>query len=114
MKGHENVYRGHVATFAVFVALAAGFLLWYIGIGGGLPSMGDDYRVKALLPSAGSLTPGARVTMAGAKVGRVIEVRRRGRRRRGLDADRRRARQPDPGRHADPRCATARRWARTT
>jgi phospholipid/cholesterol/gamma-HCH transport system substrate-binding protein len=78
MRGPIHAYRGHAATFAVFVALAAGFLVWYIGLGGGLPSLRETYRVQALMPMSGSLTAGARVTMAGAKVGRITEVRRQG------------------------------------
>ena len=78
MKGPITGYRGHVATFVVAVAVAFGFLLFFIGVGGGLPSLHSTYRVEALLPTSGSLTPGARVTMAGAKVGRVTSVGRRG------------------------------------
>jgi virulence factor Mce-like protein len=78
MRGPKTGYRGHVATFAGAIALALGFLVWYLGLGGGLPSLHKTYRVQALMPTAGSLTAGARVTMAGAKVGRVTAVRRQG------------------------------------
>jgi phospholipid/cholesterol/gamma-HCH transport system substrate-binding protein len=58
--------------------LAFGLLLFYLGIGGGLPSLHKTYHVRALLPTSGSLTQGARVTMAGARVGRIASVSRRG------------------------------------
>ena len=71
-------YRSHLATALVFIALAVGFVLFFVGLGGGLPSLGSRYEVRALLPTAGSLTPGARVTMAGSRVGAVTSVQRQG------------------------------------
>jgi phospholipid/cholesterol/gamma-HCH transport system substrate-binding protein len=71
-------YRGHVVTFVIAVVMALGFLLFYLNLGGGLPSFGSTYQVQALFPTAGSLTGGARVTMAGVKVGTVTAVRRDG------------------------------------
>src|SRR3954447_6619272 len=71
-------YRGHVVTFVAAVAFAVGAFLYFLGLGGGLPSTHDSYRVNALLPGSGTLTAGARVTMAGAKVGKVVSVRRQG------------------------------------
>jgi phospholipid/cholesterol/gamma-HCH transport system substrate-binding protein len=68
----------HVATFAGFIALAIGFTLFWIGLGGGLPSLGNSYSVRALMPTAGSLTPGARVTMAGYQVGTITSIQRDG------------------------------------
>jgi phospholipid/cholesterol/gamma-HCH transport system substrate-binding protein len=71
-------YPGHIATVLVFIALAAGLTLFWIGLGGGLPSLGSTYRVQALMPTAGSLTPGARVTMAGFQVGTITSIQRDG------------------------------------
>lgn len=71
-------YRWHVATFVAFVALALGFTVYFVGLGGGLTSLGSTYKVSALLPTAGSLTPGARVTMAGYRVGAVTSIQREG------------------------------------
>src|SRR4051812_27494212 len=78
MSGEITGYRGHVATFVAAVAFAIGAFVFFLGLGGGLPSTHDSYRVNALLPGSGSLTAGARVTMAGAKVGKVLSVRRQG------------------------------------
>lgn len=75
---HTTNFRSHLATALVFIALAIGFVLFFVGLGGGLPSLGSDYHVRALLPTAGSLTPGARVTMAGSRVGTVTSVQRQG------------------------------------
>jgi virulence factor Mce-like protein len=74
----ETKQRGHAATFVAFVAAAVGFVLLFVGLGGGLPSFGKTYEVRALMPTAGSLTPGARVTMAGARVGAVTSIQRQG------------------------------------
>jgi virulence factor Mce-like protein len=75
---NQTAFRRHVATFVVFIALGAGFALFWIALGGGLPSFATTYRVGALLPTAGSLTPGARVTMAGYQVGQVTGIERDG------------------------------------
>jgi phospholipid/cholesterol/gamma-HCH transport system substrate-binding protein len=65
-------------TFVVFVSLAIAFTLYWVGLGGGLPSFGSSYQISALMPTAGSLTEGARVTMAGYRVGSVTGVQRDG------------------------------------
>jgi virulence factor Mce-like protein len=78
MKGPIEKFPLHVATFAAFVAVAFGFLAWFVGLGGGLPSFGETYEVRAVVPTAASLAPGARVTMAGVAVGSVTDVQRRG------------------------------------
>jgi phospholipid/cholesterol/gamma-HCH transport system substrate-binding protein len=74
----QAAFRRHLATFVAFIALGAGFTLFWIALGGGLPSFGGNYQVRALLPTAGSLTPGARVTMAGYQVGKVTGIERDG------------------------------------
>jgi phospholipid/cholesterol/gamma-HCH transport system substrate-binding protein len=71
-------FSWHVATFAGCIALAIAFTLFWVGLGGGLPSLGSAYRVRTLMPTAGSLTPGARVTMAGYQVGTVTSIQRDG------------------------------------
>jgi phospholipid/cholesterol/gamma-HCH transport system substrate-binding protein len=71
-------YRRQAATAFGFVALAVAFTLYFVGLGGGLPSLGSTYSLKALLPTAGSLTPGARVTVAGYQVGSVTSIERDG------------------------------------
>jgi phospholipid/cholesterol/gamma-HCH transport system substrate-binding protein len=61
-----------IAAFAVlFTACVVGFGVWVSG----WPRFGEsDYTVKALLPSSSTLAPNARVTMAGAQVGRITAV----------------------------------------
>jgi phospholipid/cholesterol/gamma-HCH transport system substrate-binding protein len=71
-------YPWHVLVVIAFVALAIGATLFWVGLGGGLPSLGKTYEVRALMPTAGSLTPGARVTMAGYQVGTISSVQRDG------------------------------------
>lgn len=71
-------YPGHLATAAVVVIAAVGWLLVQLGAAGGLPSLGDQYRVKAFVPTTASLATQSRVTMAGAEVGKVKAVERRG------------------------------------
>jgi phospholipid/cholesterol/gamma-HCH transport system substrate-binding protein len=71
-------FRRDLATAFGFVALAVAFTLYFVGLGGGLPSLGSTYSLRALLPTAGSLTPGARVTVAGYQVGSVTSIERDG------------------------------------
>src|SRR4051812_13795990 len=78
MRSEITGYRGHVVTFVVAVAFGVAAFTFFLGLGGGLPSTHTQYRVNALLPASGTLTAGARVTMAGAKVGKVVSVRRQG------------------------------------
>jgi phospholipid/cholesterol/gamma-HCH transport system substrate-binding protein len=70
--------KGHAVVFTLFVVAAVGFSLWLLSYGGQLPWQQSGYAVKAVLPTAGSLAPGARVTMAGAEVGRVSSISPRG------------------------------------
>jgi phospholipid/cholesterol/gamma-HCH transport system substrate-binding protein len=67
-----------MATVVAFVTLAIAATVFWVGLGGGLPSFGKTYYVRALMPTAGSLTPGARVTMAGYQVGTITSVQRDG------------------------------------
>ena len=71
--------RGQAMVLAaLMITVLIGFVVFFVGLGGGLPNLGGTYQVRALLPTAGSLTPGARVTMAGSRVGSVTAVARRG------------------------------------
>ncbi|WP_320671861.1 MlaD family protein [Patulibacter defluvii] len=78
MRGPIAGFRGHVVTALVATAIAVAFLLAFVGVGGGLPRTSQPYELRALVPTASSLTTGSRVTMAGVKVGTVTEVRRQG------------------------------------
>ena len=64
-----------VVVAAVVLGLATLFGLAYAG--GGL-RFGSSYQIKALMPTAGALAPNARVTMAGADVGRVASIKQQG------------------------------------
>jgi phospholipid/cholesterol/gamma-HCH transport system substrate-binding protein len=70
--------KGHIATFAAVVAVAIGFVAWLLVLGGQVPWDNAGYSARALLPTAASLAPGARVTMAGVDVGTVTAVKRAG------------------------------------
>lgn len=68
---------GHAMTLVVFVAIASAVLVVLFRLSGAV-SFGDTYDVKAVVPQAGSLSEGTSVTMAGARVGTVKSVSRRG------------------------------------
>jgi phospholipid/cholesterol/gamma-HCH transport system substrate-binding protein len=67
--------RGHVLVVAAALAVgsAFSFALWYKAT-----APHDGVRMHVMVPSAVSLGPGASVRIAGIKVGRVTEVKRRG------------------------------------
>lgn len=75
-RGREG-FGGHVLTVAAFAAafLAwCGFILYQAGF---LPNLGGDpYTITTPVGTASLLTPGARVTVAGAEVGNVSAVKR--------------------------------------
>lgn len=71
-------YRGHAIAAAALVVIAGAFFFVCLYIGGGLPRFGKTYEIKAVLPTVASLTPGSRVTMSGAEVGKVTSVKRDG------------------------------------
>jgi len=57
----------------VVLALAAGFLTYSLSVGGVHMKRGD-YEISAKFGEAGSLAPGAAVSVAGVKVGTVSQV----------------------------------------
>ena len=64
-------------TVAALAVIAS--VLVFLALSGSLPRVGgESYRIRTVLPTAGALTPGAQVTMAGAKVGTVSDVKRHG------------------------------------
>jgi phospholipid/cholesterol/gamma-HCH transport system substrate-binding protein len=71
-------FRVHVLTTIAGLAVALGLLLTLLYLGHGLPSTTSVYEVDAVLPTSAALAPGARVTAAGADVGTVGSVTRRG------------------------------------
>lgn len=76
MSKGRNGFLGHSLTLAAFLAAFVawcGFILYQAGV---LPSFSDSYTVNADVPTAGLLTPGARVTVAGVGVGSVKKIER--------------------------------------
>lgn len=78
MRGPIPGLRRHFVVSVALVCLSTAWLVYLLGLGGGLPALGDPYRLKVVTPNAASLASNARVTMAGADVGKVTSVRRRG------------------------------------
>ncbi|MHB8694121.1 MAG: MlaD family protein [Solirubrobacteraceae bacterium] len=73
--------KGFGGRLVIVLAAAATMLVTLFGtayLGGALHFSAADYHVDAVLPTASTLIPGARVTMAGAQVGQVASVSRRG------------------------------------
>lgn len=66
--------RRDVLLITGWTTVAAVFVIGALSLGGGLPSFKHSYQVKVVLPTAASLTTGARVTMAGVAVGEVKGV----------------------------------------
>lgn len=78
MRGPIPHFKQHVATVVACVLAFLAVSLWLLHTGGVLPGSGGQYTVHALVPSAASVASGAQVTMAGAPVGKVTGVERRG------------------------------------
>ncbi|HEX6390543.1 MAG TPA: MlaD family protein [Solirubrobacteraceae bacterium] len=78
MRGPISGWRAHVAWSALAIAFATAFALFLFRGAGTLPEVGDEYRVRAVLPAAGGLAARSRVTIAGVDVGDVERVERRG------------------------------------
>lgn len=78
MRGPIAGFRGHLITAVAVAVFALGWLAFLLDTAGSLPSLGDRYRVRAIVPTAASLAANARVTMSGVEVGRVRYVERRG------------------------------------
>ena len=77
--GDMTGFRFNVVTVFATFAIAITSAIAFLALGGDLPSFSSPYTVKAVLPEAGSLASAARVTMAGADVGRITNVQRDGR-----------------------------------
>ncbi|MCW3010708.1 MAG: Virulence factor Mce family protein [Solirubrobacterales bacterium] len=71
-------FSGHLATVLGLVTVAVAIVVGLIYLGGGMPRVGETYRVRALVPTAATLATGSRVTMSGAAVGTVKKVERQG------------------------------------
>jgi phospholipid/cholesterol/gamma-HCH transport system substrate-binding protein len=66
---------GFVLLFGVGMVVGLAALAYW---GGALNPSVADYHIDAVMPTVSSLQPGARVTMAGAQVGQVGSITRRG------------------------------------
>jgi len=77
MRGPKKHLRRNLLTFVVGMALAAGTALASLVMGGTL-STSQAHHIQALMPTTSALGAGSRVTMAGARVGRITKVSRRG------------------------------------
>jgi phospholipid/cholesterol/gamma-HCH transport system substrate-binding protein len=67
---------GPVFTIAIFAGLFLAWCGYILYQSGALPTIGEKYTVNAEVPTAALLTPGARVTIAGAQVGKVKSIER--------------------------------------
>ncbi|PVM84538.1 outer membrane lipid asymmetry maintenance protein MlaD [Caulobacter radicis] len=61
------------AVGVIVLVLAAGFLTYSLSVGG-VHMKGGDYEISAKFGEAGSLAPGAAVSVAGVKVGTVSQI----------------------------------------
>jgi phospholipid/cholesterol/gamma-HCH transport system substrate-binding protein len=75
-----NKGRGGLAPHIITILLFTGLFVVWVGYilekSGTLPTLGKKYDVTAVVPTAQLLTPGARVTIAGAQVGKVKSIER--------------------------------------
>lgn len=69
-----RTHWGETAMGFLVLALAAAFLTWSMGVAQG-GRLGDGYRVSAKFGDVGGLQPGAKISLAGVKVGSVSSVR---------------------------------------
>jgi phospholipid/cholesterol/gamma-HCH transport system substrate-binding protein len=75
----NSVTRGHVLWFIITVGGSVALCIWLMVINNQLSTPGSRYTVRAVLPTAASLAPDSRVTIAGVKVGQVTSIKRVGR-----------------------------------
>lgn len=71
-------FRGHLIALLLFIGFVVAFLVYQFSEAGTLPTLSKKYTVDAIVPSASTLTPGARVTIAGVEVGSLTGVKRAG------------------------------------
>lgn len=78
MRGPILGWRAHVLATIAALAFAIPFVIYLLHGSGGLPSLTDHYKVRAVLPSASGLAAQSRVTMAGVEIGEVEKIERQG------------------------------------
>lgn len=77
MRGPIAGLPRHIASALLGAFLTVGALIVFLQLSGSFPS-GGRYTVQAALPTSAALVDGSRVTMAGAQVGTVKKIERRG------------------------------------
>lgn len=77
MRRGKVPFNANLAIAAVLIVIPTGFMVFQFWLAGGLSGLSDTYEIKAVVPTAGGLASNARVTMAGAEVGKTggVEVR---------------------------------------
>ncbi|MBA2349314.1 MAG: MCE family protein [Solirubrobacterales bacterium] len=78
MQPKHGAFRGHMLLAGAFTVAFLAYVTFVLDKAGVLPSFGNTYEVTATVPTADLLVRGARVTVAGADVGRVKEIDRAG------------------------------------
>src|SRR5207245_2620126 len=62
-------------ALAIFIASSAAVFIWLFNTAGGSLGISSPYDVWATLPDAFALNPGADVTAAGVRIGRVSTIK---------------------------------------
>lgn len=71
-------FNANLLIAAVLIVVPSAFMVFQFWLAGGLSGVGNDYTIKAVVPTAGGLASNARVTMSGAEVGKTAGVEVRG------------------------------------
>lgn len=71
----RTLHKGHGITI-VCALIALGVTVTWLTWSGGLPSLSGRYEIRAMVPSAVTVSPGANVRIAGISVGTVKDVER--------------------------------------
>ncbi len=74
----RRAFTGHLVVVLAFVACFAGLFIYILYGAGAITLFQKTYDITAVVPTADFLATGARVTAAGAEVGRVTSVTRTG------------------------------------
>jgi phospholipid/cholesterol/gamma-HCH transport system substrate-binding protein len=78
MRRTKVPFNANLLIAAVLIVIPTGFMVFQFWLAGGRSGVNDHYEIKAVVPTAGGLASNARVTMAGAEVGKTAGVEIRG------------------------------------
>ena len=78
MRRTKVPFDANLLIAAALVIIPTGFMVFQFWLSGGLSGISNSYEIKAVVPTAGGLASNARVTMAGAEVGKTAGVEVRG------------------------------------